>query len=122
MVLSPVKQIDMDDEVHLDAPEEKHTAPFVRELFGGAISFELPGEYEDISDLRQVPDNQEVYLDKYSNISVIVELFALEESVSGERIAGHYYEDIVDCNHARDSSVLGCVRLRYTLLPLLMDI
>jgi len=31
------------------------------ELFGGAISVTLPGDFRDISDFVPVPDNQEIY-------------------------------------------------------------
>ena len=44
------------------------------QLFGGAISIYLDGNYMDASDLRQVPDNQEVLLSRDSDVSVIVEV------------------------------------------------
>jgi hypothetical protein len=33
----------------------------VKELFGGAIRMGVPPQWTDVSDLRQVPDNQEVW-------------------------------------------------------------
>jgi hypothetical protein len=42
-------------------PEMADAEPFVRrELFGGAITAELPERLVDVSDFRPVPDNQEV--------------------------------------------------------------
>ncbi|KAI0906962.1 hypothetical protein F4823DRAFT_605224 [Ustulina deusta] len=43
-------------------------------LFGGALVCELPTNFADVSKLRQVPDNQEVYIDKDGFTSIIVEI------------------------------------------------
>ncbi|UZJ52172.1 hypothetical protein CBS101457_001492 [Exobasidium rhododendri] len=45
-----------------------------RQLFGGAISAEVEGKLIDASDLRQVPDNQEVLLGVDDNTTIIVEV------------------------------------------------
>ncbi|KAK3346674.1 hypothetical protein B0T25DRAFT_521043 [Lasiosphaeria hispida] len=43
-------------------------------LFGGAIVCDLPDKFADVSGLRQVPDNQEVYIDKDGFTSIILEI------------------------------------------------
>ncbi|KAI0150632.1 Mog1p/PsbP-like protein [Xylariaceae sp. FL1272] len=43
-------------------------------LFGGALVCDLPTKFADVSQLRQVPDNQEVYIDKDGFTSIIVEI------------------------------------------------
>ncbi|CAK7240883.1 MAG: hypothetical protein STHCBS139747_002336 [Sporothrix thermara] len=43
-------------------------------LFGSAIVAELPSNFADVSKLRQVPDNQEVYIDKDGFTSIIFEI------------------------------------------------
>ncbi|KAK3347480.1 hypothetical protein B0H65DRAFT_460609 [Neurospora tetraspora] len=43
-------------------------------LFGGAIVCDLPEHFADVSRLRQVPDNQEVFIDKDGFTSIIVEI------------------------------------------------
>ncbi|KAJ8123973.1 hypothetical protein ONZ43_g192 [Nemania bipapillata] len=43
-------------------------------LFGGALVCDLPTNFADVSQLRQVPDNQEVYIDKDGFTSIIVEI------------------------------------------------
>lgn len=43
-------------------------------LFGGAITSDLPEHFADVSRLRQVPDNQEVYIDKDGFTSIIIEI------------------------------------------------
>ncbi|WWD19873.1 hypothetical protein CI109_104341 [Kwoniella shandongensis] len=50
-----------------------------RPLFGGAISLELPGSYLDASDLRQIPDNQEVFLSSTSDTAVVLEVLGMVE-------------------------------------------
>ncbi|BGP14069.1 hypothetical protein JCM10213_002364 [Rhodosporidiobolus nylandii] len=48
-----------------------------RPLYGGAISTTLPANFIDASDLRQVPDTQEVFLSPDSDLSFIVEVLEL---------------------------------------------
>ncbi|KAL2024992.1 hypothetical protein VTK56DRAFT_3691 [Thermocarpiscus australiensis] len=43
-------------------------------LFGGAIVCDLPENFADVSKLRQVPDNQEVYIDKDGFTSIIFDI------------------------------------------------
>ncbi|KAK0673595.1 hypothetical protein QBC41DRAFT_265869 [Cercophora samala] len=43
-------------------------------LFGGALTVDLPTNFADVSKLRQVPDNQEVYIDKDGFTSIIVDI------------------------------------------------
>jgi Ran-interacting Mog1 protein len=46
----------------------------VRDLYGGAITAQLPTDFIDSSDLRQVPDHQEVYLSPRTLTSVVFEI------------------------------------------------
>ncbi|KAI1165305.1 Mog1p/PsbP-like protein [Nemania serpens] len=50
-------------------------------LFGGALVCDLPTKFADVSQLRQVPDNQEVYIDKDGFTSIIIEI---NERVGGD--------------------------------------
>jgi hypothetical protein len=43
-------------------------------LFGGAIVCELPEKFADVSKLRQVPDNQEVWMDKDGFTSIVIDI------------------------------------------------
>ncbi|KAK4149104.1 hypothetical protein C8A00DRAFT_47220 [Chaetomidium leptoderma] len=43
-------------------------------LFGGALVCELPGKFADVSTIREVPDNQEVYIDKDGFTSIIFDI------------------------------------------------
>lgn len=49
-------------------------------LFGGALECALPDNFADVSKLRQVPDNQEVFIDKDGFTSII---FDITERVGG---------------------------------------
>ncbi|KAH7245852.1 hypothetical protein BKA59DRAFT_454911 [Fusarium tricinctum] len=49
-------------------------------LFGGAIVCDLPAKFADVSKLRQVPDNQEVWIDQDGFTSII---FDITERVGG---------------------------------------
>lgn len=78
------------------------------ELFGGAIVSDLPnGFFSDISQVRQVPDNQEVFLytKSESDIALIVELID-STSTSGmtdEEAAAFYYYDLAAINSNRQN-------------------
>ncbi|WVW86404.1 hypothetical protein I302_108450 [Kwoniella bestiolae CBS 10118] len=50
-----------------------------RALFGGAISLNLPSDYLDASDLRQIPDNQEVFLSSTSDTAIVLEVLGMVE-------------------------------------------
>ncbi|ROT37913.1 Mog1p/PsbP-like protein [Sodiomyces alkalinus F11] len=43
-------------------------------LYGGAIVCDLPTNFADVSKLRQVPDNQEVYIDQDGFTSIIFDI------------------------------------------------
>ncbi|KAI2602690.1 Mog1p/PsbP-like protein [Hypoxylon sp. NC1633] len=49
-------------------------------LYGGALIADLPANFADVSTIRQVPDNQEVYIDKDGFTSII---FDIVERVGG---------------------------------------
>lgn len=53
----------------------------MRELFGGAIQAAVPAEFADVSVLRQIPDNQEVFAHPGNDSSVIFELLDFQEGV-----------------------------------------
>ncbi|KAK5057552.1 hypothetical protein LTR84_011552 [Exophiala bonariae] len=46
----------------------------LRELYGGAITVELPTDLIDSSDIRQIPDHQEVFLSRETLTSIIIEI------------------------------------------------
>eukprot|EP00250_Pteridium_aquilinum_P009308 c18585_g1_i1 orf=154-750(+) len=65
-----------------------------RPLFGGAISCSLPPRLQDVSSIREVPDNQEVYADPNRDESVIIELLELEQNVADAESAVWFLHDL----------------------------
>lgn len=71
-------------------------------LFGGAIEADLPIGFIDVSALRPVPDNQEVYVDKDGYTSVVIDITERVESnedheiTSDEEALRFHYTDMID--------------------------
>ena len=76
-------------------------------LFGGAFSAILPTGAIDVSDLRPVPDNQEVFCHPVTNQSLIIELLELQAHVQGEAAARYHFEDVGRVQGARAVHVLS---------------
>eukprot|EP01132_Coremiostelium_polycephalum_P004887 gene4887-6095_t len=64
--------------------------PIVRPLYGGAIEVILPKRFIDISQYRQVPDHQEVFVDEHTEQSVIIELLERQPVSDQESLSFHY--------------------------------
>ncbi|KAK3115587.1 hypothetical protein LTR53_004893 [Teratosphaeriaceae sp. CCFEE 6253] len=64
-------------------------------LFGGAITCLLPSHFADVSNLRQVPDNQEVYLDTDGFTSIAVDILERVDKPDREALEWHL-KDIVE--------------------------
>ncbi|KAI1175301.1 Mog1p/PsbP-like protein [Nemania sp. FL0916] len=75
-------------------------------LFGGALVCDLPTNFADVSQLRQVPDNQEVYIDKGGFTSIIIEINervgdeGSTAEIDGRALTTHL-EDIVNGDSGR---------------------
>lgn len=89
-----------------------------QDLFGGAMKIGIPQEWRDVSDVRQIPDHQEVFQDctfaqKGNQISssgvqsasvqgtggcVIVEILEREDDVSDEQASSFFFNDLADAN------------------------
>ncbi|KAJ2579684.1 hypothetical protein GGH95_002976 [Coemansia sp. RSA 1836] len=70
----------------------------LRDLFGGAMSIDLPTRMADISLLRQVPDHQEVFADAQTDESVIVEILESVDHVSGIEAIKYHYQQVCELN------------------------
>ncbi|PVZ99868.1 hypothetical protein BB558_004117 [Smittium angustum] len=75
-----------------------------RSLFGGAISISLPSNFLDTSDFRQVPDNQEAFVDSNNEDSIIIELLEMVNSSDLEALRVHF-EDLAETNEAIEHSI-----------------
>uniref|UniRef100_A0A3Q3EQT4 Ran guanine nucleotide release factor n=1 Tax=Kryptolebias marmoratus TaxID=37003 RepID=A0A3Q3EQT4_KRYMA len=76
------------------------SAPKPRALFGGALSAAVPLGATDISELREIPDNQEVFAHPHTDQSLIVELLEYQAQVADEDAARYHFEDLAGGNEA----------------------
>ena len=80
-------------------------------LFGDAFSAILPTGAIDVSDLRPVPENQEVSCHPVTNQSLIIEILELHAHVQGEAAAPaparYHFEDVGGVQGARAVHVLS---------------
>ncbi|EME39846.1 hypothetical protein DOTSEDRAFT_74672 [Dothistroma septosporum NZE10] len=66
------------------------------DLFGGAIVAEIPSTFQDVSTIRQVPDNQEVYLDSEGFTSITFDILERVERESDVEALKFHLADVVD--------------------------
>ena len=76
-------------------------------LFGGAVACFLPIPRMDISEVRQVPDNQEVYAHPKTDQSIVIELLEYQNIASGEEATRAHYLDISQANKSTETVVLS---------------
>lgn len=62
-----------------------------RELFGSGIKILVPKDFKDVSDFRQVPDHQEVFVSNDSDATLIVELLESPSEPSDYELGIKYY-------------------------------
>jgi hypothetical protein len=90
-----------------------------RELFGGAIQIFIPSTFCDVSNFRQVPDNQEVFVDANSEISVIVELLEAVSVENHTESANVHLMELVELNSAQEYQISQQVDLEPSDIPFL---
>ena len=92
-------------------------------LFGGAITAELPKDWLDVSHIRQVPDNQEVYIaNDASDASVIIEVLEPPEGVDDAGIADYLFRDLAEAGDASASSVTSTQQLTSAEVPCIVSL
>ncbi|KAF1946609.1 Mog1p/PsbP-like protein [Clathrospora elynae] len=65
-------------------------------LYGGAISVDLPSNFADTSQIRQIPDHQEVYLDANGYSSIVVEILEYVHKSNDEEALQYHFGDLVE--------------------------
>ncbi|KAI7897504.1 uncharacterized protein BX663DRAFT_528061 [Cokeromyces recurvatus] len=73
-------------------------------LFGGAIEVAVQDSFIDASQFRQIPDNQEVFVDMATQQSLIFELLEQVEATN-EEIAKFHFQQLADDNDASEMSI-----------------
>uniref|UniRef100_A0A3Q0SWV7 Uncharacterized protein n=1 Tax=Amphilophus citrinellus TaxID=61819 RepID=A0A3Q0SWV7_AMPCI len=69
-------------------------------FFGGALPAVIPHSATDVSELREILDNQEVFAHAHTNQSLIVKLVEHQEQVADQDAAKYHFEDIASSNKA----------------------
>ncbi|KAI4373605.1 hypothetical protein MLD38_011713 [Melastoma candidum] len=77
-----------------------------RPLFGGAVSTTFPLSFQDVSEVRQVPDHQEVFADPWRDQSLIFELLELKQDVEDHGSAVWFLQDIAAVQDAGQCTLL----------------
>ncbi|KAL7543075.1 hypothetical protein ACHAXR_012396 [Thalassiosira sp. AJA248-18] len=72
------------------------------DLFGGAIATSVPSTWRDVSQVRQVPDNQEVFQDciEASGAVLVVEILECQKNVENSDACAFFLKDLADANEA----------------------
>ncbi|KAF8212461.1 hypothetical protein K438DRAFT_2010684 [Mycena galopus ATCC 62051] len=76
-----------------------------RQLFGGAITAVAPIALVDASDLRQIPDTQEVFLYPDSSVSIIVEVLQRVDPSDDDSAVRFHFDSLAHDNSATTSAV-----------------
>ncbi|KAK8921925.1 hypothetical protein KSP39_PZI020002 [Platanthera zijinensis] len=79
---------------------------YERPLFGGAISSVFPLRFQDVSEVREVPDHQEAFADSRRDESLIFELLEFKQEVEDNVSAVWFLSDIAREQDAERSMVL----------------
>ncbi|KAK9174386.1 Ran-interacting Mog1 protein family protein [Cryptosporidium meleagridis] len=77
-----------------------------RKLYGGAITLNIPKEFDDISNVRDIPDHQEVFVDELSESSIIVEILDPIDFDGCRNVAEYYFMDISEFNSSLDTRII----------------
>ncbi|OMJ25216.1 putative ran guanine nucleotide release factor [Smittium culicis] len=84
---------------------------FERPLFGGAITATLPkDQFMDVSEFRQVPDNQEVFVHSESEDSFIIEILEFIDAPDDQALRAHY-EELSQDNGSTDTKIINEIQL-----------
>lgn len=75
----------------------------VRSLYGGAVNAQIPSEFADISVIRQIPDNQEVFSHAQTDRSLLIELLELHNDTTPHRTPAAFHFATI----ARDASAVS---------------
>lgn len=74
-----------------------------RELFGGALSCCIPTAWRDVSDVRQVPDHQEVWQEMEGSV-LVIEILQHQDEVEDANAASFFFHDLAESNGVSDSN------------------
>ncbi|PNW83396.1 hypothetical protein CHLRE_05g244850v5 [Chlamydomonas reinhardtii] len=88
-----------------------------RELWGGAVTCSLPARMLDVSDMRPVPDHQEIWADTGVDQAVIFEIVEHDAAVPDGEAGRHMFEDAAVGNEAVAAAVESVAALGVQDVP-----
>ncbi|KAL1806337.1 hypothetical protein ACET3Z_029405 [Daucus carota] len=97
-----------------------------RSLFGGAVVCNFPPRFQDVSDVREVPDHQEAFADPARDESLIFELLDLKQDVPDNGSATWFFQDLASEQDSggnmiiEQSGVFEAEWLRFRNMPAVM--
>eukprot|EP00002_Diphylleia_rotans_P000798 TRINITY_DN10422_c0_g1_i1.p1 TRINITY_DN10422_c0_g1~~TRINITY_DN10422_c0_g1_i1.p1 ORF type:complete len:184 (-),score=30.67 TRINITY_DN10422_c0_g1_i1:94-645(-) len=82
----------------------------VAELYGGAMQMRVPCSFFNVSEIRQIPDHQEVFVDRViPEWSCIVEFLEYQSSQADDNIARYLFTDLCEENGVEGASDMSIV-------------
>ncbi|XP_072447640.1 ran guanine nucleotide release factor [Chiloscyllium punctatum] len=69
-------------------------------LFGGSFAAIIPPHSVDVSEMREIPDNQEVFVHTDTDQSIIIELLEHQAHVADQEAARYHFADLAGSNDA----------------------
>ncbi|XP_077998647.1 ran guanine nucleotide release factor-like [Glandiceps talaboti] len=76
------------------------------QLYGGAMTVVLPVDATDVSDVREVPDNQEVFTHPSTDQSIIVEIVEYQH-IENQNAPGYHFQDIAESNSSLQTQIMS---------------
>eukprot|EP00112_Aurelia_sp_Birch-Aquarium-sp1_P011084 Seg234.3 transcript_id=Seg234.3/GoldUCD/mRNA.D3Y31 product="Ran guanine nucleotide release factor" protein_id=Seg234.3/GoldUCD/D3Y31 len=73
-------------------------------LFGGSMICLLPDNCIDVSDLREVPDHQEVFCHKETEQNIIIDILEYQQHAQREEAPRFHFLDVAEANESTESS------------------
>ena len=79
----------------------------IKDFYGGAIKCPIPETFRDVSNVRPVPDFQEVYFSSVKNESIICELLAEDDTREDPLVnVRQRFTDLAEANHVPPQQAL----------------
>lgn len=76
-----------------------------RQLFGGALTAVLPKWAGDVSEFREIPDHQEVFIHPSTDQSVVIEILEYQQ-IQDQNAACYHFQDIAESNDSTNTDVV----------------
>lgn len=102
-------------------PDESTANCQKHQLFGGAMAMSLPECFIDVSPIRQIPDNQEVFSHGETDRSVIVELLELHHIQSDTQPAAFHLDNLAEESDALQKETHKVMELPPSEFPQLVS-